>query len=87
MIVWQDAAAAKPPKCTIDFRTDVARVICDSLNSFKIALASEVKDGGKSGKKVLHKAGESLVFSSDDSRELTAWANDLNAVHKAITGG
>ena len=36
--------------------------------------------------KVLHKAGESLAFSSDDSRELTAWANDLTNVHKALTG-
>ena len=32
----KDATAAKPPKVTIDFRSDVGRVICDSLNSFKI---------------------------------------------------
>ena len=58
---------------TIDIRTDVSRVISDSLNTFKIALASDVREGSsKSGKpgKPLHKAGEALLFSSDDSREL-----------------
>ena len=81
----KDAAGAKSPKVTIDMRTEVSRVICDSLNSFKIALSAELKDGGKKGK-VLHKAGESLVFSTADSQELTAWVNDLTAIWKAYHG-
>ena len=84
----KDAAAAKPPKVTMDMRSDVSRIVCDSLNSFKIVIAAELKDGGKSGKgKALHKAGESLAFSTDDSRELTAWVNDLTAVWKALQAG
>ena len=83
----KDAAAAKPPKVTIALRTDASRVICDSLNSFKLTITAELRDGGRNGKKVVHKPGEALAFMSDDSRELTAWANDLNKVLTAYQSG
>ena len=79
----KDATAAKPPKCTINIRTDVGRINCDTLNTFKVTLSGEVKEskGGKG--KTMHKAGDALMFSSEDSKELTGWANDLMAVWKA----
>ena len=42
----------------------------------------------KAGKaKALHKAGESLTFAMDDSKELTAWVNDLTNVWRALQVG
>ena len=85
----KDAASAKPPKCTVDMRADVSRVVCNSMSSFSITLAREVKDAkDKAGKaKALHKAGESLTFAMDDSKELTAWVNDLTNVWRALQVG
>ena len=51
------------------------RVVCEWR-------AQDVKNGGKSSK-TIHKAGESIAFSMDDSKELTAWVNDLTNVWKA----
>ena len=78
----KDFGASKPPKCTLDMRTDVGRVMCTSLNAFTITLSQEIKDSGKKGK-LLHKAGDNLQFSLDDSKELTGWVNDLTNVWKA----
>ena len=70
-------------------RTDVSRIMCDTLSSFKITLQQDIKDGGKKdGKgKPIHKAGESLSFNSNDSKEITEWVNDLTNVWKACQQG
>ena len=85
----KDAAGAKAPKLTLDMRTHVARVVCASMQSFSITLSTDIADGKKGAKasKPLYKAGDSLVFSSDDSKELTAWVNDLTNVWKACSAG
>jgi hypothetical protein len=84
----KDATGAKPPKVTVDVRRDVGRVVCNSMQSFSILLSADVVDGKKAkDKKVAYKAGESLAFSSDDSKELTAWVNDLTNVWKACQAG
>ena len=58
------------------------------MSSFNIVLSQEVRDGGKGGKgKPIHKANESLIFAMDDSKELTAWVNDLTNVWKACQAG
>ena len=85
----KEAASAKPPKCILDMRADVSRVVCNSMGSFSIALARDIRDardkGGKA--KAMHKAGDNLSFSMEDSKELTAWVNDLTNVWRALRAG
>ena len=70
-------------------RADVSRVVCNSMGSFSIALARDIRDardkGGKA--KAMHKAGDNLSFSMEDSKELTAWVNDLTNVWRALRAG
>ena len=69
-------------------RTQVSRVVCASMQSFSITLATDIGDGKKGAKsKALYKAGDAIVFSSEDSKELTAWVNDLTNVWKACNAG
>ena len=57
-----------------------------SMSSFSIVLLTELKDpGAKNAAKAkpVAKAGDSLGFSLDDSKELTQWVNDLTDVWRA----
>ena len=80
----KDYTEAKPPKASIDMRRDVSSVDCKTMSSFSIVMLIELKDVSAKGKgKPLAKAGESLSFTMDDSKELTQWVNDLSSVWRA----
>jgi hypothetical protein len=80
----KDFSDAKPPKATLDVRREVQRVMCSSMSSFAIILKEDVKaPGAKPKDKPIAKAGESIKFESDDSKELTAWVTDITAVWRA----
>jgi hypothetical protein len=54
------------------------------MSSFAIILKEDVKaPGAKPKDKPIAKAGESIKFESDDSKELTAWVTDITAVWRA----
>jgi hypothetical protein len=75
---------ARPLKATLDLRREVQRVVCNSTSSFAIILKEDVKaPGAKPKDKPIAKAGESINFESDDSKELTAWVTDITAVWRA----
>ena len=79
-----ETALAKPPKATLDVRREVQRFMCNSMSSFAIILKEDVKaPGSKPKDKPIAKAGESIKFESDDSKELTAWVTDITAVWRA----
>eukprot|EP00900_Chrysochromulina_parva_P022245 jgi/Chrpa1/4654/Chrysochromulina_OHIO_Genome00018070-RA len=80
----KDFSDAKPPKATLDVRREVQRVMCSSMSSFAIILKEDVKaPGAKPKDKPIAKAGESIKFESEDSKELTAWVTDITAVWRA----
>ena len=59
-------------------------MVCNTMSSFSIVLLVDVRDPSAKAKgKPVAKAGESLGFSTDDSKELTQWVNDLTVVWRS----
>jgi len=81
----KDFSDAKPPKATLAMASQVSRVVCNSMSTFAIVLSAEIVSPGPKGKpgKPIAKAGESINFTMDDSKELTGWVTDLTAVVRA----